>query len=123
MTFDYAMSAGLERADVDLLVGAPPVIPPGCEAEPLFEDPMVAIVRAGHPHVGRHLSLAAYARLPHAELGVLGEPMDRVDRALAAHSLHRHIEVTVPYLAALPLLVAGSDSRGRCAGTARSVPG
>lgn len=109
VTIDYAMRAGLERADVDLLIGVPPLIPPACEAETLFEDPMVVIVRAGHPHVGRHLSLATYARLPHAELGVLAEPADRVDRALAAHGLRRHIEVTVPYLAALPLLVAGSD--------------
>jgi DNA-binding transcriptional LysR family regulator len=109
VTLDYIAATGLERADVDLLIGLPPVIPPGCDAEDLFEDSMVAIVRVGHPEVGRRLHLETYARLPHAELALFGEPEDRIDRALAARHLRRHIQVTVPHIVTLPFAVAGSD--------------
>jgi DNA-binding transcriptional LysR family regulator len=109
VTIDRIVAAGFERADFDLLVGMPPSIPAGCEAELLTEDAMVAIVRADHPGVGRRLDLATYARLPHAELALLGEPDDLVDRSLAAEGLRRCIRVTVPYLAAIPALVASSD--------------
>lgn len=109
-TLDRLMGqGGLERADVDVLVGIPPDVHPGCEAEDLFEDRMVAIVRADHPEVGRSLRLETYARLPHAELALFGEPEDRVDRALAAHGLRRRVQVVVPHITTLPLLVAGSD--------------
>ncbi|MCX4240372.1 LysR family transcriptional regulator [Paraliomyxa miuraensis] len=110
VTLDRLMTqGGLERADIDLLVGIPPDVPAGCEAEDLFEDRMVAIVRADHPEVGRSLRLETYARLPHAELALFGEPEDRVDRALATHGLRRHVQVMVPHITTLPLLVAGSD--------------
>ncbi|MCA9711552.1 MAG: LysR family transcriptional regulator [Myxococcales bacterium] len=102
-------SGGLERADVDLLLGAPPDLPAGCEDEELFEDRMVAIVRADHPGVGRRLRLDAYARLPHAELALFAEPDDRVDRALAAHGLRRHVQIMVPHIGTLPFVVASSD--------------
>jgi DNA-binding transcriptional LysR family regulator len=110
VTIDHVIaSGGLEHAAVDLLIGVPPVIAASCEAEDLFEDPMVAVVRADHPSVGQRLTLATYARLPHAELALFGEPEDRVDRALAARGLRRQVQVTVPHIAGLPFLVAGSD--------------
>ena len=45
MTLDAVMT-GLERADVDLLIGAPPRVQPGCQGEVLFEDPLVVLARA-----------------------------------------------------------------------------
>jgi len=118
LTPEHVRSVGLDRSDVDLIVGAPPELPAGCEAEALFEDPMVAIAARRHPAIKSRLSLETYARLPHAELGVFGEPEDRVDRALAALGRSRRIEVVVPHLTALPFLVAGSE---RIATVTRSV--
>ncbi|MCA9688355.1 MAG: LysR family transcriptional regulator [Myxococcales bacterium] len=109
VTLAPVVNEGLERADIDLVIGVPPATPPGCTAEELFADPMVAVVRDDHPEVRRKLRLETYARLPHAELALFGEPEDRVDRALAAHGLRRRIQVTVPHIATLPHLVAGSD--------------
>jgi DNA-binding transcriptional LysR family regulator len=109
VTIDRVVAAGFERGDFDLLVGMPPSVPAGCEAEVIGRDAMVAIVRADHPGVGRRLDLATYARLPHAELALFGEPESLVDRALAERGLRRCIRVTVPYLAAIPELVASSD--------------
>jgi DNA-binding transcriptional LysR family regulator len=118
LTPEHVHSVGLERSDVDLIVGAPPEPPRGCEAEALFEDPMVVIAARRHPAIKSRLSLEAYARLQHAELGLFGEPEDRVDRALAALGRSRRIEVVVPHLTALPFLVAGSE---RLATVTRSV--
>lgn len=109
VNLDQVVSTGLGHADVDVVIGAPPVLPAGCESEVLFEDPLVAMVRADHPMVRRRLELRTYARLPHAELALFGEPEDRVDRALAARGLCRHVQVTVPQIGALPFLVVGSD--------------
>ena len=110
VTLDYVISAGgLEQANVDLLVGIPPVVPAGCEAEALFEEPMMAIAREGYPLIGRRLTLATYARLAHAELALFGEPDDRIDRALASHGARRIVTVTTPHISGLPFLVAQSD--------------
>ncbi|MCA9718948.1 MAG: LysR family transcriptional regulator [Myxococcales bacterium] len=117
VTLDAVMT-GLERADVDLLIGAPPRVQPGCQGEVLFEDPLVVLARADHPAIGRRLALETYAGLPHAELALFGEPEDQVDRALARHKLRRRIQVTAPHITALPFLVAGSD---RVATLIRSV--
>jgi DNA-binding transcriptional LysR family regulator len=109
LTPDHVRFVGLERAEVDLAVGALPHVHTGCEVEDLFEDPMVVIAAANHPKIKSRLSLEAYASLPHAELGLFGEPEDRVDRALAPRGLTRRIEVIVPHLAALPFLVSNSQ--------------
>lgn len=110
VTLDQMLGVGgLAYANIDLLIGAPPSTPPGCDEQLLFEDPMVAIVRSGHPGVARRLSLARYTALDHAELALFGEPDDRVDRALALHGRTRRIAVAAPHIAMLPALVAGSD--------------
>ncbi|HEY8429850.1 MAG TPA: LysR substrate-binding domain-containing protein [Sandaracinaceae bacterium] len=58
VTLDRALAGGLDAAEVDLLIGAPP----GCESALLFEDRMVALVSADNAEVGRRLALATYAR-------------------------------------------------------------
>lgn len=109
MTPDHVRMVGLERAEVDLVVGAPRDVHAGCDAEDLFEDPLVVIAAANHPKIKSRLSVETYASLPHAELGLFGEPEDRVDRALALLGLTRRTEVVVPHLAALPFLVSNSE--------------
>lgn len=118
MTPDHVRTIGLERSEVDLVVGALRDTPAGCDAEDLFEDPLVVIAAARHPEIKTRLSVQTYASLPHAELGLFGEAEDRIDRALAAVGLSRRTEVVVPHLAALPFLVSGSD---RIATVPRSV--
>lgn len=109
LTPDHVRFVGLERADVDLAVGAVPSVHSGCEVEELFEDPMVVIAAAHHPKIKTRLSIDTYSSLAHAELGLFGEPEDRVDRALALHGLARRTDVVVPHLAALPFLVSNSE--------------
>ncbi len=105
----FMATGGIASEGLDLLIGIPPRVPAGAHAEDLYEEEMVVLARADHPAIGRRLSRATYARLPHAELALFGEADDRVTRALATHGLERHVVVTVPHVAALPFLVAGSD--------------
>lgn len=110
LTLDRMIASdGLARGEVDLLVGIPPVVPAGCESEPVYEDPMRSIVRRDHPRVRGRLTLDVFASLPQAELSLFGEPDDTIDRALARHGLRREVRVAVPHFALLPLVVAESD--------------
>jgi DNA-binding transcriptional LysR family regulator len=118
VTPDHLRMVGLDRSAIDLVIGALPDTPAGCESEDLLEDPMVVIADSHNRGAGARISLHSYARLPHAELAVFGEPEDRIDRALATHGLQRRIDVVVPYLTALPFLVHGSE---RIATVTRSV--
>jgi DNA-binding transcriptional LysR family regulator len=109
-TLDRLISRdGLARGEVDLQIGIPPVLPAGQDAELVYRDPLVCIVRAGHPRVRGRLSLEAYAALPHVELSLFGVIDDTVDRALAAHGRSRMVKVALPHFSAIPLAVLESD--------------
>jgi DNA-binding transcriptional LysR family regulator len=105
-TLDRLISEdGLARGEVDLLIGIPPVLSAGHEAELVYRDSMKCIVRRDHPTVGRRLSLDAFASLPHADLALF----DTVDRALAEHGRSRTVRVTLPHFSSVPLAVAETD--------------
>lgn len=101
---------GLARGEVDLLLGMPPVLPPGHAAEHVYEDPLRCLVRADHPTVKQRLTLSQYAELPHVELALFGKVDDAVDRALAREGRARVVQVAVPHFASLPLAVLESDA-------------
>jgi DNA-binding transcriptional LysR family regulator len=109
MSPDHVRTLGFERSEVDLLIGAIRDVHASCDTEVLYEDPMVVVAARRHPKLKSRLTVEAYTKLPHVELSLFGEAEDRVDRALAARGLTRHVMVTVPHLAALPYLVRGSE--------------
>ncbi len=92
---------GLARGEVDLLVGMPPEIPPGHDAELVHRDPARCLVPKGSPR----LTLERFASLPHVELALFGENEDTVDRALARRGRHRRVAVSLPHFTAIPLAV------------------
>ncbi len=96
---------GLARGEVDLLIGIPPVLPPGHAAELLYRDPMTCIVHRRNPLVRRGLSLKTFAALPHVELALFGTIDETVDRALATHGLSRVVKIALPHFSAIPLAV------------------
>lgn len=100
---------GLARGQVDLLIGIPPVLPDGHEAELVYRDPMECIVRADHPKVRARLSLDMYASLPHVDLALFGAIDDAVDRALAKRGRSRVVQVALPHFSSVPLAVAETD--------------
>ncbi|KFE62697.1 LysR family transcriptional regulator [Hyalangium minutum] len=109
-TLDRLLSEdGLARGEVDLLIGIPPVVPPGHEAELVYRDPLECIVRRDHPRVRSKLTLPLYASLPHVELALFGNIDDTIDRALARHGQSREVTVVLPHFSSVPLAVLETD--------------
>jgi DNA-binding transcriptional LysR family regulator len=100
---------GLARGSVDSVIGMPPVIPNDCEAELVYRDPMVCIVRADHPKVRTRLSLHAYASLPHVDLALFDSVEDTIDRVLSKHGRSRNVQFSFPHFSSVPLAVAETN--------------
>ncbi len=100
---------GLARGEVDLLIGIPPVMPPGHEAERIYQDPLACIVRRDHPRVRSKLTLPLFASLPHVDLALFGAVDDTIDRALARHGKARTVTVALPHFSSVPLAVLETD--------------
>jgi DNA-binding transcriptional LysR family regulator len=110
LTLDRALAEdGLARGDVDLLIGIPPVVPEGHDAELVYRDPMESIVRTRHPTVRSRLTLDAFAQLPHVDVALFGNVNDAIDKALAKHGRARVVQVALPHFSSVPLAVAETD--------------
>ncbi len=110
LTLDRALPEdGLARGQVDLLVGMPPVLPEGHDAELVYRDPMESIVRTGHPAVRSRLTLDAFTRLPHVDVALFDDVNDAIDKALAKHGRVRVVQVALPHFSSVPLAVAETD--------------
>jgi DNA-binding transcriptional LysR family regulator len=99
---------GLGTGEVDLLVGLPPTLPPGCFAEPAFTDRMVCIVRRHHPVVRSRLTLDSFARLGHVEVALFGLSTG-VDEALARLNRARSVVLSIAHFAVAPFVVLHTD--------------
>lgn len=95
----------LARGDADLLIGIPPVLPPGHAASLVYREPLMCIVRRDDRRVTKRLGLDLYASLPHVELALFGAVDEAVDRALARRGRAREVAVTLPHFATVPLAV------------------
>lgn len=100
---------GLARGEVDIIIGAPPTLRDGHEAEFVYRDPMECIVRVDHPKVRQRLSLSLFAELSHVELALFGVTNDAVDRALSKLGRSRTVQIALPYFSSIPLAVAETD--------------
>jgi DNA-binding transcriptional LysR family regulator len=110
LTLDRLLAEdGLARGEVDLLIGMPPVLPAGHEAELVYRDPLECIVRRDHPRVASRLSLATFAALPHVDLALFGVVDDTVDRALSKHGRSRSVRVALPHFSSVPLALLETD--------------
>lgn len=110
MTLDQMMhGGGLSSGEVDLLIGLPPALPPGCSAELAYEDELVVVARKGHPAMRRgRITLEAYLAASHVDVAMFGPSDVRVDGALGGRS--RDVRVTVPHFSVVPAVVARTDA-------------
>jgi DNA-binding transcriptional LysR family regulator len=106
----------LRGGEVDLALGlfAPEVRPrPDLLAQPLALDRLVAVVRSGHPLVGRRLDPKTFLRIPQIRIIYPGdERTGFFDTLLASRGLERQVALTVANLTSIPAIVAGSDLLG-----------
>jgi DNA-binding transcriptional LysR family regulator len=100
----------LESSAADLVVSgafAPPEAP-GLYRHRLFDEPLVCVVRAGHPLVREGLTLEQFCLLPHALISPRGG-RGVVDELLEARGLSRRVAVVLPHFLVAPFLIAKSD--------------
>jgi DNA-binding transcriptional LysR family regulator len=107
--WSLAFPEALERGALDLVLSPTGAPEPGLASEDVLADGFCAVVRRGHPGVGRKLGLEAFLALGHISIA----PNDRhggvVHDALAAEGLSRRVTLRIPSFAAAPTLVAASD--------------
>jgi DNA-binding transcriptional LysR family regulator len=95
---------GLAR-DIDLHLGMPSKVPPGCSSLALFDDSFVCLLPARARPGARRLSLPAYLAAQHVRVSVLSSTRDAIDVALAKRGLSRNVVLTVPHFSVVPLMV------------------
>ncbi|GGA53643.1 LysR family transcriptional regulator [Sphingomonas psychrolutea] len=108
------ISAGLpERmlsgaVDLTLALDTTP-LPRGAASEPLMEDALSVVVRAGHP-CGGVWPIANYGAYPSVIVSLLGDRASDMDAELAAAAIERPIAAIVPTFRAAAEIVARTDA-------------
>lgn len=111
----------LEGGELDLALGPPVGLSPRLVAPKLLDDGFVCVVRRGHPHVAKRLTLQRFVSLQHLQIALRGVPGGPVDDALAARGLRRRVALFVPHFLAAASIVERSDLVLTLAARAASV--
>lgn len=85
--------AALEAGDIDLAVDTFIDAPPGFHRQSLFESPLVAVVRSGHPALDGVFDTHAFVAWPHVWVDTATSRA--LDTQLAQHGIERRISVRV----------------------------
>lgn len=111
LPFGDSTAADLEAGSIDaaIAVGPSQGRGTGFRRTELYEDNFDCLVRRGHPHVGRRLTLETYTRLGHVLASPRGRRGGLVDRALKKQGLERRVHVIVSSFSAAPFVVAETD--------------
>jgi len=102
-------AASLRDGGSDLAIGIYGDLPQEMRSRVLLTDRFVAVVRRGHPVVGKRLSLEQYVRLPHVQIAPRGLPGGYVDDELRARGHVRHVARAIPYFVTALQLTAQTD--------------
>jgi DNA-binding transcriptional LysR family regulator len=99
----------VERGAIDLVfygVAAPPSL----RSELIFEERFVCVMSADHPLAGRTaITLADYLRCSHVVIGVGSASQPVIDQHLHTLGTPRKASLTLPFHAAAPLAVPGTQ--------------
>src|SRR3954469_24613597 len=102
-------TGGLAGTEIDVSIGAGEK-GPGVYAQPLFQEHIVLVARAGHPAIRGRVSKAQLAALRHVEVQVApGRGSRPLAASYAALGLTRDIAVVVPTFIAAAAVVAATD--------------
>jgi DNA-binding transcriptional LysR family regulator len=102
-------SGGLSGAEIDVAIGAGEK-GPGVHTQPLYEERIVLVARAGHPAARGRISRARLAGLQHVEVQVApGRGSRPVAASYAALGVARDIAVVVPTFAAAAAIAASTN--------------
>ena len=101
----------LEEGRVDLALGHfPNFHDTPFYQQRLYADPMVCVVRAGHPAlVNGAISLTRFAAMEHAVIGTEGEYQHLYESCLRQHGIDRRVVIELANISAAPIVLAESD--------------
>lgn len=108
----------LRNAQIDFDIGIFDKAGPEIRRQTLYREPMVGVVRAGHPmlpvlsQVQSNFpapDIHAFASFPHVAVSRRGTPRGPVDHALAERMLTRTITLVVPHANAALIAAAATD--------------
>ncbi len=102
--------AALRRGDVDLAIGSYSDVTSDILAYALLEESLVAVVRAGHPHIrsGSRPTITQFAALDHVVVSRKGRRRKAVETLLGT-DVKRNVLAVVPSFAVALAIVARSD--------------
>ena len=102
-------SGGLAGTEIDVAIGAGER-GPGIHAQPLYEENIALVARAGHPTIRSRVTKAQLAALRHVEVQVApGRGSRPLAASYAALGVVRDIAVVVPTFTAAAAVVANTD--------------
>ena len=102
--------AMLESNHVEFVVGYYPAPPDTVRARPLFEDPVVCVMRADHPSFLAAWDVDAWLAYDHIDLAAhTRNAGELLDRRLAQADKRRNVKMTLSSYLAAPFVVAESD--------------
>jgi DNA-binding transcriptional LysR family regulator len=102
-------AASLRDGGSDLAIGIYGDLPQEMRSRVLLTDRFVAVVRRGHPVVGKRLTLEQYVRLPHVQIAPRGLPGGYIDDELRARGHVRRVARAIPYFVTALQLAAQTD--------------
>jgi DNA-binding transcriptional LysR family regulator len=98
----------LAAGTLDLAVGFLPGLGPPVRRKPLFRDPYVCLMRAGHPRAGKALTRKAFVEASHALVSYRGGHRV-IEEALERAGLARRIALRVPHFTVVPMVLERTD--------------
>lgn len=102
-------ATNLRSGGSDLAVGIYGDLPQEMRSRVLLTDRFVCALRAGHPIVGRRLSLEQFVRLAHIQIAPRGMPGGYIDDVLHEKGLKRVVARAVPYFVTALQLAGQTD--------------
>lgn len=100
---------------IDVAVAFATTVSPsaGIVSTPLYHEPLVCVVRRGHPRVRRRLDLDTFLALSHVRiLYPRDERVGLIDVLLRERALKRRIGIAIPHLLSVVDIVTASDLVG-----------
>jgi DNA-binding transcriptional LysR family regulator len=111
-----AVSADLEHiADalgagaLDLAVGFLPALGPPVARRPLFRDPYLCLMRAGHPAAESRMTRKRFLEASHVLVTYRGGGHRVIEEALERAGVSRRIALRVPHFTVLPMVLERTD--------------
>ncbi|MBL9003995.1 MAG: LysR family transcriptional regulator [Myxococcales bacterium] len=101
--------ASLRDQGSDLAVGIYGDLPQEMRSRSLLTDRLVAVVRKGHPGVGKRFSIEQFVSLAHIQVAPRGKPGGYVDDVLRERGFTRQVARAVPYFLTALQLAAETD--------------